>query len=84
MHRGFGEFSFRWKGRLLSDNERRTLAVQHTGGKRLFLVKPHAPRARSDARSRRLRELVQEARHDFRNVLYPAQSVAGWSAVLSR
>ena len=31
----------------------------------------------------RLRELVKEARHDFRDVLLPAQRLVGWSAMLS-
>jgi hypothetical protein len=31
----------------------------------------------------RVRELVQVARHDFRDVLYPAQMLAGWGAMLS-
>jgi hypothetical protein len=31
----------------------------------------------------RLRELVEKARHDFRDVLYPAQSREEWSKLLS-
>jgi hypothetical protein len=30
----------------------------------------------------RLRELVAEARSDFRNVLFPAQKLLGWGAIL--
>ena len=39
--------------------------------------------ALSNGKLWRVRELVQVARHDFRDVLYPAQRLAGWSAMLS-